>query len=125
MYLREIVSVELLSREGYFSIAKRIVAVYELMIDDLFESRITFRAIIIWRDELNEGKVFLRDIIDLEATYAGPDAKQAPAAGPVGPDGKPLGTPVPGAPHLQVVNTPAPPSAPPAATPFKAAEPGE
>src|SRR5581483_10794326 len=76
-----------------------------------------------WRDELNEGKVFLRDIIDLEATYAGPEAKnmQPPQ---IGPDGKPIapvaGQPVPGAPHLQVVATPAPPAAPPAATPFKA-----
>src|SRR6478609_1206998 len=49
-------------------------------------------AIIIWRDELNEGKVFLRDIIDLEATYAGPDAKAMPA--PVGPDGQPIPQPV-------------------------------
>ena len=52
------------------------------MIAGLCESPLTFQAIIIWRDELNEGKVFLRDIIDLEATYAGPDAKkmQAPAS---------------------------------------------
>src|SRR5579884_1922592 len=106
MYLREMGSVELLSREGEIAIAKRIEAGREAMIAGLCESPLTFQAIIIWRDELNEGKVFLRDIIDLEATYAGPDAKQAPAAGPVGPDGKPLGTPVPGAPHLQVVNTP-------------------
>jgi RNA polymerase primary sigma factor len=125
MYLREMGSVELLSREGEIAIAKRIEAGREAMIAGLCESPLTFQAIIIWRDELNEGKVFLRDIIDLEATYAGPDAKAAPAAGPVGPDGKPLGTPVPGAPHLQVVNTPAPPAAPPAPTPFKAAEPGE
>jgi hypothetical protein len=40
------------------------------------------QAVIIWRDELNDGKVFLRDIIDLEATYAGPDAKAVPAAVP-------------------------------------------
>ena len=45
------------------------------MISGLCESPLTFQAIIIWRDELNEGKIFLRDIIDLEATYAGPDAK--------------------------------------------------
>jgi len=111
MYLREMGSVELLSREGEIAIAKRIEAGREAMIAGLCESPLTFQAIIIWRDELNEGKVFLRDIIDLEATYAGPDAKQAPAA-PVGPDGKPLGTPVPGAPHLQVVQTPSPPAAP-------------
>ncbi len=122
MYLREMGSVELLSREGEIAIAKRIEAGREAMIAGLCESPLTFQAIIIWRDELNEGKVFLRDIIDLEATYAGPDAKQMqPPA--IGPDGKPImpavGTPVPGAPHLQVVQTPAPPAAPPAATPFK------
>jgi len=120
MYLREMGSVELLSREGEIAIAKRIEAGREAMIAGLCESPLTFQAIIIWRDELNEGKVFLRDIIDLEATYAGPEAKMQQA---VGPDGKPLnggGNPVPGAPHLSVVQTPAPPSAPAAATPFKA-----
>src|SRR4030081_1764365 len=85
MYLREMGSVELLSREGENAIAKRIEAGREAMIAGLCESPLTFQAIIIWRDELNEGKVFLRDIIDLEATYAGPDAKAMPA--PVGPDG--------------------------------------
>src|SRR5215813_12061397 len=123
MYLREMGSVELLSREGEIAIAKRIEAGREAMIAGLCESPLTFQAIIIWRDELNEGKVFLRDIIDLEATYAGPDAKQMQPP-VIGPDGKPVmaavGTPVPGAPHLQVVQTPAPPAAPPTATPFKA-----
>ncbi len=121
MYLREMGSVELLSREGEIAIAKRIEAGREAMIAGLCESPLTFQAIIIWRDELNEGKVFLRDIIDLEATYAGPDAKQAPAMnadGTIAPNG--AGTPVPGAPHLQVVQTAAPPAAPPNATPFKA-----
>ena len=78
MYLREMGSVELLSREGEIAIAKRIEAGREAMIAGLCESPLTFQAIIIWRDELNDGKVFLRDIIDLEATYAGPDAKNAP-----------------------------------------------
>jgi RNA polymerase primary sigma factor len=78
MYLREMGSVELLSREGEIAIAKRIEAGREAMIQGLCESPLTFQAIIIWRDELNEGKILLRDIIDLEATYAGPDAKQAP-----------------------------------------------
>src|SRR5262249_46209036 len=78
MYLREMGSVELLSREGEIAIAKRIEAGREAMIAGLCESPLTFQAIIIWRDELNEGKVFLRDIIDLEATYAGPDAKAMP-----------------------------------------------
>src|SRR5215472_17513441 len=79
MYLREMGSVELLSREGEIAIAKHIEAGREAMIAGLCESPLTFQAIIIWRDELNEGKVFLRDIIDLEATYAGPDAKAMPA----------------------------------------------
>src|SRR6266576_1156792 len=75
MYLRTMGSIELLSRQGEIAIAKRIEASREAMIAGLCESPLTFQAIIIWRDELNEGKIFLRDIIDLEATYAGPDAK--------------------------------------------------
>src|SRR5450830_611330 len=127
MYLREMGSVELLSREGEIAIAKRIEAGREAMIAGLCESPLTFQAVIIWRDELNDGKVFLRDIIDLEATYAGPDAKQMQVPVIIGPDGKPIpqavGTPVPGAPHLQIVQPVAPPAAPPSATPFKG--PGE
>jgi RNA polymerase primary sigma factor len=78
MYLREMGSVELLSREGEIAIAKRIEAGREAMIAGLCESPLTFQAIIIWRDELNDSKVLLRDIIDLEATYAGPDGKNTP-----------------------------------------------
>ena len=104
MYLREMGSVELLSREGEIAIAKRIEAGREAMIAGLCESPLTFQAIIIWRDELNEGKVFLRDIIDLEATYAGPDAKAMPAP-VIGPDGQPI-----------VAAPAAPPAAPAAAT---------
>src|ERR1041384_1857425 len=85
MYLREMGSVELLSREGEIAIAKRIEAGRESMIAGLCESPLTFQAIIIWRDELNDGKVLLRDIIDLDATYAGPDAKAPPVA-QIGPD---------------------------------------
>jgi RNA polymerase primary sigma factor len=70
-------SVELLSREGEIAIAKRIEAGRETMIEGLCESPLTFQAIIIWRDQLAQGEILLRDIIDLEATYAGPDAKQA------------------------------------------------
>src|SRR5262249_42872185 len=118
MYLREMGSVALLSREGEIAIAKRIEAGREAMIAGLCESPLTFQAIIIWRDELNEGKVFLRDIIDLEATSAGPDAKAMPAP-VIGPDGQPCvappGAPVPGSPVL------APPAAPAGATPFKGA----
>jgi len=76
MYLREMGSVELLSREGEIAIAKRIEAGRETMIAGLCESPLTFQAIIIWREELLEENILLRDIIDLEATYAGPDAKQ-------------------------------------------------
>jgi RNA polymerase primary sigma factor len=123
MYLREMRPVKLLSREGEIAIAKRIEAGREAMIAGLCESPLTFQAIIIWRDELNEGKVFLRDIIDLEATYAGPDAKAMPAP-VIGPDGQPIvaapgAPPVPGSPML--AQTPAPPAAPTGATPFKGA----
>src|SRR5688500_5295553 len=77
MYLREMGSVELLSREGEIAIAKRIEAGRETMIEGLCESPLTFQAIIIWRDQPAAAEILLRDIIDLEATYAGPDAKQA------------------------------------------------
>src|SRR5215831_11663600 len=123
MYLREMRPVKLLSREGEFAIAKRIEAGREAMIAGLCESPLTFQAIIIWRDELNEGKVFPRDIIDLEATYAGPDAKAMPAP-VIGPEGQPIvaapgAPPIPGSPVL--AQTPAPPAAPAGATPFKGA----
>jgi RNA polymerase primary sigma factor len=84
MYLREMGSVELLSREGEIAIAKRIEAGRELMIGALCESPLTFEAIMVWRDELNEGKILLRDIIDLEATYGGgPEAKAMAAEGAI------------------------------------------
>ncbi len=83
MYLREMGSVELLSREGEIAIAKRIEAGRELMIGALCESPLTFEALTVWRDELNEGKVLLRDIIDLEAMYgAGPDGQGGAAGAP-------------------------------------------
>ncbi len=71
MYLREMGTVELLSREGEIAIAKRIEAGRETMIKALCESSLTFEAISVWRDELKEGRVLLRDIIDLDATYGG------------------------------------------------------
>jgi len=86
------------------AIAKRIEAGRELMIGALCESPLTFEALTVWRDELNEGKVLLRDIIDLEAMYgAGPDGSPAPVPPPVGPDGKPLNVPgiVPPAPEFK------------------------
>ncbi|QXX75215.1 RNA polymerase sigma factor RpoD [Methylovirgula sp. HY1] len=90
MYLREMGSVELLSREGEIAIAKRIEAGREAMIAGLCESPLTFQAIIIWRDELHEAKVLLRDIIDLEATYAGPDGKNTPKIDMTAPGADPL-----------------------------------
>ena len=110
MYLREMGSKELLSREGEIAIAKRIEAGREAMIAGLCESPLTFQAIIIWRDELNEGKVFLRDIIDLDATYAGPDAKAIPAI---------LGVAIPGQ-SGRLLQTPALAIAP--VTPFNPAD---
>ncbi|WP_407116932.1 RNA polymerase sigma factor RpoD [Bradyrhizobium sp. LMG 9283] len=126
MYLREMGTVELLSREGEIAIAKRIEAGREAMIAGLCESPLTFQAIIIWRDELNEGKIFLRDIIDLEATYAGPDAKggmnTAMIAGPTGENGE---APAEGGEATAAAAAApahvAPPAAPPAPTPFRAA----
>ncbi len=72
MYLREMGSVELLSREGEIAIAKRIEAGRDMMIGGLCESPLTFRAIITWHDSLKAGRMLLRDIIDLEATQGGP-----------------------------------------------------
>jgi len=77
MYLREMGSVELLSREGEIAIAKRIEAGREMMIGAICESPLTIRAILDWRDALIEGKMLLRDIIDLDATYGGGPFGQA------------------------------------------------
>ncbi|HTV45085.1 MAG TPA: RNA polymerase sigma factor RpoD [Stellaceae bacterium] len=78
MYLREMGSVELLSREGEIAFAKRIEAGREMMIGGICESPATIRAIIAWRDALNEGKMLLRDIIDLDAAYGSGGFDQAP-----------------------------------------------
>ena len=72
MYLREMGSVELLSREGEIAIAKRIEAGREMMIGGICESPMTIRALINWRDALDQGLMLLRDIIDLDATFSGP-----------------------------------------------------
>ena len=69
MYLREMGTVELLSREGEIAIAKRIEAGRDTMIKGLSESALTFEAIMVWREELEEGRILLRDIIDLDTTY--------------------------------------------------------
>ena len=76
LYLREMGSVELLSREGEIAIAKRIEAGREMMIGGICESPLTIQAILGWHDALNDSKMLLRDIIDLEATYGGAPASE-------------------------------------------------
>jgi len=88
MYLREMGSVELLSREGEIAIAKRIEAGRDTMIRGLCESALTFEAIMVWREELVSGRILLREVIDLEATYQalnGVAAPGEPGAPPVAP----------------------------------------
>ncbi|MGC1504373.1 MAG: RNA polymerase sigma factor RpoD [Sulfitobacter sp.] len=87
MYLREMGSVELLSREGEIAIAKRIEAGRNTMIAGLCESPLTFQAITIWRDELLSEDILLRDVIDLEATFGdqlGEDGETTPVVPAVG-----------------------------------------
>jgi RNA polymerase primary sigma factor len=120
LYLREMGSMELLSREGEIAIARRIEAGREAMIAALCESPLTFQAIIVWRDELNDGKVLLRDIIDLDATYAGPDAKPLPTPEHAGQMTSSIA--IPGQP-AQPPQIPAPDTAPVTTIPFK--PPGE
>ncbi len=114
MYLREMGSVELLSREGEIAIAKRIEAGREMMIGGICESPLTIRAIVIWHDALVDANLLLRDIIDLDATYGGGPGARAAAAGNVAPGAPgsptsplPPGTPgtpgAPGAPGIPAV----------------------
>ncbi|MDE2494392.1 MAG: sigma-70 family RNA polymerase sigma factor, partial [Alphaproteobacteria bacterium] len=119
MYLREMGSVELLSREGEIAIAKRIEAGRELMIGALCESPLTFEALTVWRDELTEGKVLLRDIIDLEAMYGG---------GPDGQNGADGAPPIPAMPQMNgsagpVMAAPIAPVAPVAVSVLEAKKP--
>ncbi len=81
MYLREMGSVELLSREGEIAIAKRIEAGRDTMIRGLCESALTFEAIMVWREELGSGRILLREVIDLEQTYGGANAAAAEMGG--------------------------------------------
>ncbi len=81
MYLREMGSVELLSREGEIAIAKRIEAGRDAMISGLCESALTFEAIMVWRDELANGRILLREVIDLDQTYGGQNPPQAEGEG--------------------------------------------
>ncbi|MDA9865102.1 RNA polymerase sigma factor RpoD [bacterium] len=85
MYLREMGSVELLSREGEIAIAKRIEAGRNTMISGLCESPLTFQAITIWRDELLSEDILLRDVIDLDATFGeqmGEEGEETPVVAP-------------------------------------------
>ena len=84
MYLREMGSVELLSREGEIAIAKRIEAGRDMMISGLCESPLTFRAIVQWHEALKAGRMLLRDIVDLEATQGGPKIEAEAATEPAG-----------------------------------------
>ncbi|HMI98037.1 MAG TPA: RNA polymerase sigma factor RpoD [Micropepsaceae bacterium] len=136
MYLREMGSVELLSREGEIAIAKRIEAGRELMIGALCEGPLTFEALTVWRDELMEGKALLRDIIDLEAMYGGmpgaegvPGQPGIPGAMPGMPGGPPApgpnGAPPVGAPPKANYVPPPPPPPPPQVKPAAPKAPGE
>src|SRR3954463_12682960 len=92
MYLREMGSVELLSREGEIAIAKRIEAGRDMMIGGICESPLTVKMLLVWRDKLNENKMLLRDIIDLDATYGSAiideaEAEMAKAANEAGDGG--------------------------------------
>jgi RNA polymerase primary sigma factor len=80
MYLREMGSVELLSREGEIAIAKRIEAGRDAMIRGLCESALTFEAIMVWREELGTGRILLREVIDLDQTYSAINGVAAPGA---------------------------------------------
>ena len=94
MYLREMGSVELLSREGEIAIAKRIEAGRKTMIEGLCESPLTFQAITIWRDELLEEEILLRDVIDLETTFSDTlDDDEDPMVGPLTGAPKPSSSP--------------------------------
>src|SRR5476649_582152 len=112
MYLREMGSVELLSREGEIEIAKRIEAGQDKMIGGICESPMTITALLAWRDAINEGRILLRDVIDLEATQVGVpgEAKAATNA-----DGTAVNPPMPALPRppiLKPVLLPRPAPAP-------------
>src|SRR5580693_2730167 len=94
MYLREMGSVELLSREGEIEIAKRIEAGQDKMIGGICESPMTITALLAWRDAINEGRILLRDVIDLEATQGGaPGEGKGVIAAPAVPAAPPMPRP--------------------------------
>src|ERR1044072_6802140 len=108
MYLREMGSVELLSREGEIEIAKRIEAGQDKMIGGICESPMTIHALLMWRDAINEGRMLLRDVIDLEATQGGApgEAKSTEVAQPIPRPAilKPVIRPVPPPPQVNGAN---------------------
>ncbi len=93
MYLREMGTVELLSREGEIAIAKRIEAGRDAMISGLCESALTFEAIMVWREELANNRILLREVIDLDATYGilNPSSLPHNQPAPAQPTGEPDG----------------------------------
>ena len=93
MYLREMDTVELLSREGEIAIAKRIEAGRDAMISGLCESALTFEAIMVWREELANNRILLREVIDLDATYGilNPSSLPHNQPAPAQPTGEPDG----------------------------------
>jgi RNA polymerase primary sigma factor len=116
MYLREMGSVELLSREGEIEIAKRIEAGQDKMIGGICESPMTITALLHWRDAINEGRILLRDVIDLEATQGGGAPGEGkgimpPAAGAPGVPGVPMAAPMPRPAMPKLVRPAAPPPA--------------
>src|ERR1700754_4448948 len=110
MYLREMGSVELLSREGEIEIAKRIEAGQDKMIGGICESPMTITALLAWRDAINEGRMLLRDVIDLEATQGGAPGEGKPANGDATPPPVPA-MPRPAMPKPPVVRVAPPPQA--------------
>src|SRR5438874_1713814 len=108
MYLREMGSVELLSREGEIEIAKRIEAGQDKMIGGICESPMTITALLAWRDAINEGRILLRDVIDLEATQGGAPGE---GKGAIATPAPPPGPPRPSMPKLVRPMPPPPPQA--------------
>ena len=126
MYLREMGSVELLSREGEIEIAKRIEAGQDKMIGGICESPMTITALLHWRDAINEGRILLRDVIDLEATQGGGAPGEGKGAIPAGqPIVAPTGPQLPRPPMPKLVRPPAPAVAGPAGEGGGEATPGE
>src|SRR5690242_17441863 len=106
MYLREMGSVELLSREGEIEIAKRIEAGQDKMIGGICESPMTITALLMWRDAINESRMLLRDVIDLEATQGGAPGEGKSADAPI-----PTPAPRPAMPRPPIVRAAPPPAA--------------